>query len=433
MHGAALRRREFIEQAAAGVLLGVASRARVAKANERVRGADARRLARDETYWREIRQAFSVSRSVINLNNAGVCPCPRIVTNAVVDHIWEQEKVPPHTAFTTRGPRMEVVRAKLARLFGCGAEEIAITRNATESLQIVLLGVPLARGDEVLTTTHEYWAMLNALEQRRRRDGIRVKKVDVPVPPRSPGALVRLFERGLTDRTKLILVSHPVNLTGQLFPVKRICELAHARGIEVIVDGAQSFGQLDYKQADLGCDYFGTSLHKWLMAPKGTGMLFVRRNKIEKTWPLLPASPDLIDNVRKFEAIGTAPATPLAIGEAIAFHNGIGAKRKEERLRYLTHYWAKRLRALSGVRLHTSLDPRMSCAIATLQIRELPPAAIVEHLWQKHRILTANVSKRVPALKGVRVSPSLHNTIEELDHFCNVMEGIARRGLPAAG
>ncbi|MFQ5791738.1 MAG: aminotransferase class V-fold PLP-dependent enzyme, partial [Acidobacteriota bacterium] len=352
--------------------------------------------------------------------------------DAVVYHTWEQEKVPPYTAFTTLGFRLETVRVGLARLFGCDPEEIAIVRNATEALQTVLLGVGLKAGDEVLTTTQDYWAMLDALEQRRLRDGIVVKKIQVPTPPNRLDDLAEAFERGITPRTRLILVSHPVNLTGQLFPIKRICEIAHTRGIEVVVDGAQSFAQLDYTYADLNCDYYGTSLHKWLMAPKGTGMLYVRRDKIEKTWPLLPAPERLRDNIRKFEALGTQPATPLAIGEALAFHNGIGPKRKEERLRYLTHYWAEGLMNLPNVRFHTSFAPEMSCAIATVEVVGADHGALLEYLWNRHRILVYDPSRRTKEFQGIRVSPSLHTTLEELDYFCEVMEQIARQGLPKA-
>ena len=426
-----MNRRGFFKDiglASVSVLLGQATLERIEAADRQVTGGTPQDVARDESFWREVQQSFSVSRSVVNLNNAGVCACPRIVTDAVVGLIWEQEKVPPYTAFTTLPPRLETVRAGLARLFGCDVEELAIVRNATEALQIVLLGVELKKGDEVLTTKQDYWAMLDALEQRKLRDGILVKKIQVPTPPEKMDDLVAAFERGITPQTRLILVSHPVNLTGQLFPIKSICEMAHAKGIEVVVDGAQSFAQLDYKLEDLKCDYFGTSLHKWLMAPKGTGMLYVRRDKIKDTWPLLPADVELSNDIRKFEAIGTQSATPLAIGEALAFHNGIGPKRKEERLRYLTHYWMNRLSNLSNIRFYTKFDDEMSCAIATVGIMGIQPQALLENLWNKHRIHVANPSKRVKEIQGIRVSPGLHTTLEELDYFCDVMEDISKKG-----
>ncbi|MFQ5629422.1 MAG: aminotransferase class V-fold PLP-dependent enzyme [bacterium] len=413
----------------AGVLLGHPVLGRLEAATRRMAGMTPLESAGEEIFWREVQQSFSVSHSVINLNNAGVCACPKIVTDAVKDLTMEQEKVPPHTAFTTLPPRLETIRTALAKLSGCDAEEIAIVRNTTEALQAILLGVPLERGDEVLTTEHDYWAMLDALEQRRLRDGIVVKKVPVPAPPARLDELVGIFERGITPKTKLILLSHIVNLTGQIFPVKQICEMARTRGIEVAVDAAQSFGMIDFNIDDLGCDYFGTSLHKWLMAPKGTGMLYVRRDKIERTWPHLPPPKAFYADIRKFEALGTIPSIPLAIGEAIAFHNGIGGKRKEARLRFLTHYWVDRLSKLPGVRFRTAFEPEMSCAIANVAIEGVDPQALLDHLWEKHRILLANPTKRAKNVRGVRVSPGLHTTLEELDTFCEVMEGIARKGL----
>jgi selenocysteine lyase/cysteine desulfurase len=406
-------------------IVGSSAFERIETAGKRVVGLTAQEVARDEDFWREVQQSFSVDRSVINLNNAGLCACPKVVTDAVLQLTMEQEKVPPYTAFTTLPPRLEVVRVSLARLFGCDPEELALVRNATEALQTVLLGVELEPGDEVLTSSHDYWAMLDGLEQRRHRDGIRVKHVPVPAEPASMDELVQSIEDGITARTRLILVSHMVNLGGQIYPIRQICDVAHARGIDVVVDGAQSFGMIDFTLDDLGCAYFGTSLHKWLMAPKGTGMLYVRRDKIAGMWPLLPPPQGLSADVRKFEALGTIPATSLAIAEAIAFHNGIGAKRKEERLRYLTGYWADRLRALPNVRFCTSFDLEMFCAIATVDIDGIEPGALLDHLWEKHRIRVANPTPRAENIRGVRVSPGLHTTLEELDTFCEVMEGIS--------
>ncbi len=426
-----MNRRKFFNTVSASLLFSQAVFERIEAATRQIIGVPPQEAAKIESFWREIQQSFSVSRSVINLNNAGVCASPRIVTEAVVGFTWEQEKVPSYTAFTTFPPRLETIRSKLARLFGCDANEIAIVRNTTEALQTVLLGVNLKKGDEVLTTKHDYWAMLDALEQRKKREGIVIKKVDVPIPPKKMDDLVEIFKKGITSKTRLILVSHPVNLTGQLFPIKRICEMAHARGIEVVVDGAQSFGMLDYKLEDLGgCDYFGTSFHKWLMGPKGTGMLYVSRNKIEKMWPLLPAPQKLHNDVRKFEAIGTQSATSLAIGEALAFHNGIGPKRKEERLRYLTHYWANRLSELPNVRFYTNFDTDMSCAIATVGIDNIEPQKLLEYLWDKHRIHVANPSARRKEINGIRVSVGLHTTLEELDKFCEVIENISKNRIP---
>lgn len=427
-----MQRRQFLGVAGSATALAASPDMSIERVLTTLQNADGRTaedVAQDELVWRDVQQSFSVSRSVLNLNNAGLCPSPTVVTNAVHDLTMEMEKVPPYTAFTTFAPRLEHVRTGLAQMLGADPEEVAIVRNATEALHAVLLGVPLSAGDEILTTEHDYWGMLDALEQRNRRDGVVVVKVPVPVPPTELDDLVQLFERAITPRTRLILLSHPVNLTGQMFPVRKICDMAHARGIEVVLDAAQSFGMIDHRIADLGCDYYGTSLHKWLMGPKGTGMLYVKRDKIEKVWPLMPPPKRYLNDIRKFEGWGTVPATPLAIGEALAFHHGIGGKRKEARFRYLTRYWAERLSRHAKVHLRTDLRPEMSCAIATVDIDGVEPGALVTHLWEKHRIVVANASTRAKNVRGVRVSPSLHNTLGDLDRFVDVMTRIADKGL----
>src|SRR5205807_1617396 len=229
--------------------------------------------ALDEDYWSTIQNAFTVTRGIINLNNGGVCPSPRIVTEALVRYIWQQEDATAYTMWQILEPQCETIRTGLAELFGCDREEIAITRNASESLEILLTGMDLKSGDEILSTTQDYPRMLTTLRQREKREGLKLKLIQIPIPPKKLEEITGAFEKGITDRTRLILISHEINITGQITPVKAICELARAKGIETIVDGAHSFAQFDFKQKDVGCDYFGTSLHKWLYAPKGTGML----------------------------------------------------------------------------------------------------------------------------------------------------------------
>jgi selenocysteine lyase/cysteine desulfurase len=352
-----------------------------------------------------------------------------VVTEALVHYIWESEQAPVYTMVRILEPRKELVRTGLARLYGCDPEEIAIVRNASEALEILLFGLDLKSGDEVLTTTHDYGRMRTTLDQRRRREGIDVKMIPVPTPPDDMDVLVEGFRRAITPRTKMILMCHQVNITGQIFPVKRICDLATEHGIEVVVDGAHSFAQFKFDHSDIGCDYFGTSLHKWLLAPKGTGMLYVRRDKIKKVWPLMAAREEMDENIRKFEEIGTHPAANfIAIGEALTFHHAIGSERKEARLRYLKDYWAKRLIKQDNIRLHTSLDPAMSCAIATVEIVGVDTRALGEYLWNEHRILVAPIMH--DEFKGLRVTPNLYSTLEELDYFCEVMEHVAKKGLP---
>src|SRR5437868_271957 len=326
-------------------------------------------IAKDETFWREIQQAFTVDRSLINLNNGGVSPSPRVVQEALVRHLAYSNEAPVHTMWRVLEPQIETVRQRLARHFGCDPEELAITRNASESLEICIFGLNLKPGDEVLTTNQDYPRMLNAWRQRERREGIKLNTISFPVPPPSLDDLYSRFERAITPRTRVIHFCHITNLTGQIFPVKRICQLGRERGIEVIVDGAHAFAHFPFTHADLDCDYYGTSLHKWLLAPHGTGFLYVRKSKIKNLWAVMASEERNDDNIRKFEEIGTHPAANHnAIAEALTFHEGIGAERKAARLRYLFHRWAKRLDGQPGVRLLTSYDPQQSCGLANISL-----------------------------------------------------------------
>ncbi|HEY6192215.1 MAG TPA: aminotransferase class V-fold PLP-dependent enzyme [Bacteroidota bacterium] len=385
--------------------------------------------ASDEDFWLEIQRSFSVTRGITNLNNGGVSPSPRLVTDALVRYTWEQEDATAYTMWQILEPQSETIRTGLAEMFGCDREEIAITRNASESLEILLSGMNLKSGDEILTTTQDYPRMLTTLRQREVREGLVLKLIQVPIAPKNLNAIVDAFEKGVTGRTRLILISHVINITGQITPVKAVCEMARSRGIEVIVDGAHSFGHFAFKQKDLGCDYFGTSLHKWLYAPKGTGLLYVRKEKIEQIWPLMAADKKQSADIRKYEEIGTHSAAPkLAIGEALLFSNGIGARRKEARLRFLSRYWMNKLSHLPNVRFHTSLDANQSCGIANVEIEGIDPAAIGGYLMDKHKIFTTPILH--DEFKGIRITPNLYTTLGELDRFVEVMETVAKTGLP---
>ena len=386
--------------------------------------------AMDEDFWFTIQNAFSVTRGIINLNNGGVSPSPRIVTEALVRYIWQQEDATAYTMWQILEPQSETIRTGLAEMFGCDREEIAITRNASESLETLLLGMNLKSGDEILTTTQDYGRMLTTVRQREQREGISLRLIKIPIPPQNLNEIAAAFERAVTPRTRLIQIAHQVNITGQITPVKAVCDMARARGIETIVDGAHSFAQFDFKQKDLGCDYFGTSLHKWLYAPKGTGLLYVKRDKIESIWPLFAAEQKQVKDIRKFEEIGTHSAAPkLAIGEALLFHNGIGGKRKEARLRYLSRYWMNRLKDIPKIRFNTSFDPAQSCAIANVQIEGTNPSAVGSYLFSTHHIFTTPIVHE--EFQGLRITPNLYTTLGELDRFCAVMETIARKGLPS--
>ena len=437
MNPTAFDRRNFLSFAGKGLgLAAVASSTvgsllmKIQAATKTVAHLTPEQAAMDEDFWFEIQQAFTVTRGMINLNNGGVSPSPRIVTEALVRYIWQQEDATAYTMWQLLEPQSETIRTGLAELFGCDREEIAITRNASESLETLLLGLDLKSGDEILTTTQDYGRMLTTIRQREQREGIKLNLIKIPIPPKNINEITGAFERAITPRTRLIQIAHQINITGQITPVKAVCEMARARGVETIVDGAHSFAQFYFKQADLNCDYFGTSLHKWLYAPKGTGLLFVKRDKIAKVWPLFAAEQKQAKDIRKFEEIGTHSAAPkLAIGEALLFHNGIGGQRKEARLRYLSRYWMDRLKDIPKVRFNTSLDPQQMCAIANVQIEGLEPAKIGSHLFSQHRIITTPIMHE--EFQGLRITPNLYTTLKELDRFCEVMTTIARKGLPA--
>jgi isopenicillin-N epimerase len=426
------RRRFFSSAAGAFALLRSDSVARAQAAAQSVSGRPADTVARDEDFWMNIREAFTVDRNMINLNNGGVSPSPRIVSDTEKRYLEIENMNPSYFMWNVLDPGIETARRRLAREFGCDPEEIAITRNASEALENVQLGLKLRAGDEVLTTNQDYPRMITTWQQRERRDGIVLKQIAFPVPPPSLDYLAGRIEENISPRTKVIHICHITNRTGQIFPVKKICQMGRARGIEVIVDGAHAFAQFPFKQVDLDCDYYGTSLHKWVLAPIGTGMLYVKRSKIAKIWPMMPAPQSMDDNIRKFEEIGTHPTSQRgAISEALNFHDSIGGERKAERFRYLRKRWSNRLRDLPGVKILNSEDPEQSCAIGFLSVDGFDAPKLANHLWEKYRIWTVAIV--TPGeYQGLRITPNVYTTLEEIDTFADVMEKLIRRGsLPA--
>ncbi len=386
-------------------------------------------IAGDEDIWFEVSQAFTVDRSIVNLNNGGVSPSPAIVQQAMKRHLDYSNTCPPYAMWRILEPQREGVRKRLARQFGCDPEEIALTRNASEGLQICQFGIDLKSGDEVLTTTQDYGRMINTFKQRERRENIVLRQFAVPVPSEDPSKIVSLFEEQITPRTRVILMCHVINLTGQILPVREVAAMARRHGIPVIVDGAHALAHFEFKLSDLDVDYYATSLHKWLFAPHGTGLLYVRREKIKDLWPLMAANEAQVADIRKFEEIGTHPAANyLAIAEALTFYQEIGPKRKEARLIYLRNYWANRLLENDRVSLHTSLKPGFACGIANVQIEGVDSGDLNKWLWKEHRILTTAIKH--DEFEGIRVSPSVYTTREELDRFCDAVEHVIRNGLP---
>ncbi len=429
-----LSRRKFLGNLSAGAAIASFNEAgieRIADANHFVAGAAPEDVAQNEDYWHEVQQAFTVDRSLIYFNNGGTSPSPRIVQEAMRRYLEFSNQAPTYTMWRILEPQREGVRKRLAKTFGCDPEELAITRNATESLEICQLGLDFKRGDEILTTEQDYPRMLSTWRQRERREGLVIKKVNFTPPVESQDALVQLFERAITPKTKLIHFCHITNTTGQIFPVKKIVQMARARGIETIVDGAHAFAQFPFKHADLDCDFYGTSLHKWLYAPHGTGFLYVRKNRIKDVWSLMPSDESLDANIRKFEQIGTHPeANFLAIGEALNFHEALGVERKAARLRYLFHRWAKRLESQKGFRLLTSLDPQYSCGLTTFTIDGIDLNRVIGYLFNEYRIIVTGFVN-FAGVNGIRVTPNVFSTLSEVDTFAEAIERVIQKGFPA--
>jgi len=394
---------------------------------------DPDQIAGDEDFWFEVCRAFTVDRSLVNLNNGGVSPAPAVVQEAMVRHLGFSHQAPAHTMWHVLEPQKEAVRERLARAWDVDAEEVALTRNASEGLQICQFGFDLEPGDEVLTSTQDYPRMVTTFEQRVRREGIRLVQVPLPVPCEDDDAVVRAFEERIGPRTRVLLMCHMINLTGQILPVRKVVAMARRHGVPVIVDGAHALAHFDFTLSDLDCDYYATSLHKWLHAPHGTGLLYVRRDKIEGLWPMMAAAEDAAADIRKFEEIGTHPAAnTLAVAEALSFHEGVGGARKQARLVKLRDHWARPLVQHDRVRLHTSLRPGFACGIATVQVDGIDSGDLQRHLWRRHHILTTPIrheGEGDDAFEGVRVSPSIYTTLPELDRFVDVMEDVLRNGV----
>jgi selenocysteine lyase/cysteine desulfurase len=396
------------------------------KVHQKAEGLTPQELAADEDYWSVIQQAYTVNPNMVNLNNGGVSPSPRVVQEAVERFNQLSNEAPSYYMWRILDQGREPVRYKLATLAGCSPNEIAINRNATEALNTVIFGYPFKAGDEVIGTKQDYPNMIQAYRQRALRDGIVYTQLSFDFPIEDDNTIVAAFEKAITPRTKLIHITHIINWVGQIMPVKKIASMAHARGIEVIVDGAHSFGLLDFKISDLECDYFGTSLHKFLSAPIGSGMLWIHANKIEKIWPLLCNDKPLSNDIRKFETLGTR-SFPIeqGIGEAVNFHMAIGSKRKEERVRYLKNYWATKAAQIPGVKIHTSLKDKYACGICGVTIDGMTPAALDSALYTGYKIHTVGIVWE--NISCVRITPHVYTRLDDLDKLISALTEIAAK------
>jgi selenocysteine lyase/cysteine desulfurase len=387
----------------------------------------AKELASDEDYWSIIQQSYTTSPALINFNNGGVSPSPRIVQEAVERFNKMTNEGPSYYMWRILDQGREPLRYKLAQLAGAEPEEIAINRNATEALNTVIFGLNLKSGDEVIGTKQDYPNMINAWRQRAEREGIVYKQISFQFPIENDDEIVAGFEKAITPKTKIIHITHIINWIGQILPVKKITAMAKKHGIETIVDGAHSFGLLDYKVPELGCDYFGTSLHKFLSAPIGSGMLWIKKENIEKIWPLVCNDKPKSADIRKFETIGTR-SFPIeqGIGEAVNFQNGIGSKRKEERIRYLKNYWATRVQNIPKVKIHTSFKDEYACAICGVSIDGMTPGELDSAFFSNYKIHTVGIVWE--NISCVRITPHVYTRIQDLDKLVMAIDTIAKKG-----
>ncbi len=377
-------------------------------------------LAGDEDFWYYIQQSYTISSNFINLNNGGVSPAPRTVADAVKRYYDICNEGPSYFMWRIIDQGREPLRKNLARLAGCDAEEIAMHRNASEALETVIFGIELKPGDEVVLAKQDYPNMIGAWKQRERREGIKLVWINLELPSEDEHYLVTQYTNAFSDRTRVVQITHMINWIGQKMPVRKIADEAKKRNIDVLVDGAHTFAQFEFTIPGLNCDYFGTSLHKWLGAPIGTGLLYVRKEKIKSIWPLFGAGDKEDDNIRKFEHLGTRPFyIEEAIDKAIDFTDMIGMKRKEERLLYLKNYWMQQVKDIPKVKLHTSFKKEYGCAIGLVSVEGKTPGELDSYLWENYKIHTVGIIWE--NIHGVRVTPNVYTSTKNLDRL---VEGI---------
>ncbi|WP_209329939.1 aminotransferase class V-fold PLP-dependent enzyme [Lunatimonas salinarum] len=382
-------------------------------------------LASDEDFWARIRAGYKLKPDYINLENGFYCFVPQETLENFIQHVRDVNYQGSWYMRNHRKKDKDATAARLAAMGGCSPEELVITRNATESLDMIITGIDWKEGDEAVMAEQDYGAMLNQFKLAARRYGVVNKVVSVPNHPKSDEEIVDLYARVITPKTRLLMVSHIINITGQILPVRKICDMAHSKGVSVLVDGAHAFGHFQFNLPDLDCDYYGSSLHKWLSTPLGAGLLYVKKGNAEKIWPLLAEGSRAHTDIHGLNHVGTHPAhTDLAINDAIDYHDAIGGARKEARLRYLQTYWTSKVRDIPGVIVNTPADPARHCGIGNVGIEGMKPADFAKVLMDKYKIFTVAIDGQ--NVHGCRISPNLYTTLDELDVLVKACTELAK-------
>lgn len=380
--------------------------------------------ASDEDIWASIQQAYTVSPNIINLNNGGVSPQPLVVQDAVDRYYRYSNEAPSYYMWRIIDQGREPLRAKLADLASCSPEEVAVNRNATEALDTIIFGMQLKEGDAVVLSKHDYPNMISAYKQRALRDGVQLKWVNLDLRMEDDEEIISRYMDAVTPNTKVMHITQVINWTGQILPAKKLCEEAKKRGIATVVDGAHAFAHISSNISEIGCDYYGTSLHKWLCAPFGTGMIYVKKENVANLWPLIPDHDPTRDDIRKFENLGTRSfANEQAIGHAIDFHNAIGAERKQARLQFLKNYWVNKVKDHPNIRINTPLSPAYSCALANVAIEGIAPVDLNSRLFRDYKIHASPVVWE--NIEGVRITPHVYTKLKDLDKLADALLYIA--------
>ena len=419
-----MNKRSFIKNATLtgiGATLGMDA---LAALFETKKHSSAAALAADDKFWNQIRSQYMLKPDYINLENGFYNFIPQPTLEKYIQHIRDINYQGSYYMRTVQRDNKKRMAAKLAAVAGCSPEELIITRNTTESLDLVIAGQDWKAGDEALMAIQDYGSMLDMFEQVSKRYGVVLNKVSIPNLPASDEEIVSLYEKAITPKTKLLMIPHMVNITGHILPVRKICDMAHNKGVEVMVDGAHAFAHIQYKISELDCDYYGTSLHKWMSVPLGAGFLFVKKEKIAKTWPLIGDGTKDLSDIRRLNHIGThACATDLTIEDAIDFYNMIGAERKEKRLRYIQQYWTSRVKNVPKIIINTPTDDKRSCGIANVGIAGMTPADLAKRLMDEHKIFTVAID--TANVHGCRITQNVYTSLEELDAFVAALKKLA--------